>query len=151
MKHFSKYGTIVSLRLVRDIVTGLSKGYAFIEFKHRSTARQCYERAHNLIIDGRKILIDYEMGRNLEGWKPRRLGGGFGGNKEAGQLRFGCRDRPWKRAIRLKRNASDAELAHSSKDRQYRPSRDQHTTTKTTTKHSSRYYHKSGPKSVVLY
>ncbi|CAG2120269.1 unnamed protein product, partial [Medioppia subpectinata] len=36
-KHFSKYGSIVSLRLVRDIVTGLSKGYAFVEFKRSKT------------------------------------------------------------------------------------------------------------------
>ena len=27
------------------------------------------------------------------------LGGGFGGRKESGQLRFGCIDRPWKKPI----------------------------------------------------
>ncbi|KAF1789687.1 hypothetical protein GQ600_13274 [Phytophthora cactorum] len=32
----------------------------------------------------------------MKGWKPRRLGGGLGGKKESGQLRFGGRDRPFK-------------------------------------------------------
>ena len=113
LQHFSKYGTIVSLRLVRDVLTQLSKGYAFIEYKHRRTAREVYERAHNKVIDGSTVLVDYEFGRTLEGWKPRRLGGGFGGKKESGQLRFGCRDRPWKRPIRLGRDSS--EVAHSSR------------------------------------
>lgn len=27
------------------------------------------------------------------------IGGGFGGKKESGQLRFGCLDRPWKRTV----------------------------------------------------
>jgi U11/U12 small nuclear ribonucleoprotein SNRNP35 len=30
------------------------------------------------------------------GFKPRRLGGGLGGFKESGQLRFGCRFKPFK-------------------------------------------------------
>lgn len=29
------------------------------------------------------------------------VGGGFGGRKESGQLRFGCLDRPWKKPIAL--------------------------------------------------
>lgn len=131
-KHFSIYGTIVSLRLVRDIVTGLSKGYAFVEFKHRSTAREAYDKAHNLIIDGRRVLVDYEMARNMEGWRPRRLGGGFGGKKESGQLRFGCRDRPWRRPIRLKRH-SEADGGQSNQDMRYRETQETHGSTRSTT------------------
>lgn len=46
------------------------------------------------IIDGKQILVDIERERSQPGWKPRRLGGGLGGKKESGQLRFGGRDRP---------------------------------------------------------
>ncbi|CAG2162113.1 unnamed protein product, partial [Oppiella nova] len=113
--HFSKYGSIVSLRLVRDIVTGLSKGYAFVEFKHSKTAQEVYERANNEMIDGRRVLVDHELGRTMHGWKPRRLGGGFGGRKESGQLRFGCRDRPWRRPIRLHKESSDGSSSHWSR------------------------------------
>lgn len=31
----------------------------------------------------------------MKGWKPRRLGGGFGGKRESGQLRFGGAVRPF--------------------------------------------------------
>lgn len=34
------------------------------------------------------------------------LGGGFGGRKESGQLRFGCVDRPWKRPIQVVSHSS---------------------------------------------
>lgn len=42
------------------------------------------------------ILVDYERSRGMVGWIPRRLGGGYGGKKESGQLRFGARDRPFR-------------------------------------------------------
>lgn len=35
---FEKYGKIKSCIVVRDVVTGFSRGYAFLEFKHRSDA-----------------------------------------------------------------------------------------------------------------
>mgnify|MGYP005998623349 CR=1 FL=1 len=42
-EEFSRYGEIRRLRLVRDIVTGLSKGYAFIEYEHSSDCRRAHE------------------------------------------------------------------------------------------------------------
>lgn len=95
------------MRLVRDIVTGCSKRYAFVEYKERNDAVKAYNNANKVILDERRILVDYELERVLKGWKPRRLGGGFGGKKESGQLRFGCRDKPWKKPfdlIRYERN-----------------------------------------------
>lgn len=52
---------------------------------------------HLEYIDGSEIIVEREAERRLPGWKPRRLGGGFGGRKESGQLRFGCRDRPFRK------------------------------------------------------
>eukprot|EP00850_Spirogloea_muscicola_P025228 SM002498S08229 [mRNA] locus=s2498:147:906:- [translate_table: standard] len=37
----------------------------------------------------------------MPGWMPRRLGGGLGGRKESGQLRFGGRDRPFRAPLRV--------------------------------------------------
>lgn len=98
IKHkFSKYGGIRKCRLVRDIVTGTSKCYAFVEYESESAAKEAVKRANGSVVDGKKIFVDYECGRTLPGWIPRRLGGGFGGFKESGQLRFGGRERPfWK-------------------------------------------------------
>ncbi|GJQ79150.1 hypothetical protein Trydic_g5402 [Trypoxylus dichotomus] len=86
---------------VKDIVTGFPKGYAFIEYESEASAEEAYRGAYKMNIDGNIIFVDFECERLLKGWKPRRLGGGFGGNKESGQLRFGGRDRPFKKPISL--------------------------------------------------
>uniref|UniRef100_H2Y7P7 U11/U12 small nuclear ribonucleoprotein 35 kDa protein n=1 Tax=Ciona savignyi TaxID=51511 RepID=H2Y7P7_CIOSA len=97
---FSEYGEVENVALIRDVVTGYSRGYAFIEYRSSHSVKFAYHEANNIKIDGKNILVDYEHERRMKGWVPRRLGGGFGGKKEAGQLRFGCRDRPYKRPIR---------------------------------------------------
>jgi U11/U12 small nuclear ribonucleoprotein 35 kDa protein len=85
---FSQFGNIKLLRLVRDVITGISKGYAFVEYETSHEADECYS-VKTILIDGYQVIIDNEYERELIGWKPRRLGGGFGGNKKSGQLRFG--------------------------------------------------------------
>ena len=96
---FSKYGDIRSIKLVRDIVTGFSKGYAFIEYYDEADAAIAHREGHQMIIDDKEVLVDFECERVIKGWIPRRMGGGFGGKKESGQLRFGGRDRPFRKPI----------------------------------------------------
>ncbi|XP_075689988.1 U11/U12 small nuclear ribonucleoprotein 35 kDa protein isoform X2 [Rhinoderma darwinii] len=98
---FSRYGDIQRIRLVRDFITGFSKGYAFIEYKQEHAIKKAYRDANKLVIDQHEVFVDYELERNLKRWIPRRLGGGFGGKKESGQLRFGGRDRPFRKPINL--------------------------------------------------
>lgn len=100
-KVFSKYGDIHRLRLVRDIVTGFSKGYAFIEYKEERSVTRARRDANKLVVDQHEVFVDFEQERTLKGWVPRRLGGGLGGKKESGQLRFGGRDRPFRKPINL--------------------------------------------------
>lgn len=98
---FSKYGKIRHCRLVKDLVTGRSKCYAFIEYSHREDAYKASERSHHMILDSNEIIVEMELERILPGWKPRRFGGGFSGKKESGQLRFGGRERPFRKPIVL--------------------------------------------------
>ncbi|XP_065829606.1 U11/U12 small nuclear ribonucleoprotein 35 kDa protein-like [Oscarella lobularis] len=98
-KYFATFGKIRHCRLVRDIVTGMSKGYAFIEYKHKSDAEEACRKGDKAVLEGYELFVDFERERTLPGWIPRRLGGGFGGRKESGQLRFGGRDRPFKKPI----------------------------------------------------
>uniref|UniRef100_K3X9X9 RRM domain-containing protein n=1 Tax=Globisporangium ultimum (strain ATCC 200006 / CBS 805.95 / DAOM BR144) TaxID=431595 RepID=K3X9X9_GLOUD len=95
-EYFAQYGELRRVVLVRDIATQRSKGYAFVEFAHEKAFVRAYHDAHRRELDGRAILVDYERGRVMPGWKPRRVGGGLGGKKESGQLRFGGRDHPFK-------------------------------------------------------
>ncbi|XP_060533402.1 U11/U12 small nuclear ribonucleoprotein 35 kDa protein-like [Cylas formicarius] len=98
---FSKYGKLKRFRMVKDIVTGLPKGYAFVEYEEESSAEDAYKFTNKMNVDGSIIFVDFECERLLKGWRPRRLGGGFGGKKESGQLRFGGRDRPFRKPVAL--------------------------------------------------
>ncbi|KAG2200154.1 hypothetical protein INT47_012435 [Mucor saturninus] len=93
---FEKYGTVTTVELIRNNVTGLSQGYAFITFADTASCREAYKYAHETVLDDHVILVDYERSRTMRNWIPRRLGGGYGGKKESGQLRFGARDRPFR-------------------------------------------------------
>lgn len=128
---FSQYGKLRRFRLVKDIVTGMPKGYAFIEYEQESCAEEAYREANKMNLDGNIIFVDFECERLLKGWKPRRLGGGFGGKKESGQLRFGGRDRPFRKPIslelkeeeerreRLRRKAADERERKGDRSRDY--------------------------------
>lgn len=65
---------MIALRLVKDIVTGLSKRYAFIEYETYKMALNAYKRCKSLLLKNTEIFVDFECGRLLPGWKPRRLG-----------------------------------------------------------------------------
>ncbi|KAL6597699.1 RNA-binding domain-containing protein [Neocallimastix californiae] len=112
---FSKYGKIKSVRVVFDIVTGISRGYGFVEFETEKDCKKAYKNGDNIQIDGKKILIDYERARVMKDWIPRRLGGGFGGKKESGQLRFGSIDRPFKEPLNIAENQKMPDIAKNQK------------------------------------
>lgn len=99
-KAMSKYGRVKNLRLVRHIVTGASRGYAFVEYETEREKRRAYEDAHHSFIDDSEVIVDYYRQQLMPGWIPRRLGGGLGGKKESGQLRFGGRERPFRAPLR---------------------------------------------------
>ncbi|KAK0055272.1 U11/U12 small nuclear ribonucleoprotein 35 kDa protein [Biomphalaria pfeifferi] len=98
-KVMKQYGSIVRARVVKDIITGFSKCYAFVEFGDEYQARNAVRSGNKTLIDDFEVLVDLEKERTLKGWIPRRLGGGLGGKRESGQLRFGGKDRPFRRPI----------------------------------------------------
>ncbi|KAB2627603.1 U11/U12 small nuclear ribonucleoprotein 35 kDa protein-like [Pyrus ussuriensis x Pyrus communis] len=101
-----KHGRVKNLRLVRHIVhlcnligaifpvTGASRGYAFVEYETEREMQRA--EAHHSLIDDSKVTVDYNQQLMQGGWIPRRLGGGFCGKKESGQLRFGGREKPFR-------------------------------------------------------
>ena len=89
LKHLFPNAT--DIHLIRDIVTKESKCYAFANgFIDRNKEYQC---------NGYSLIIESVASKHLIGWKPRRLGGGLGGNKQSGQLRFGGTYRPFKKPL----------------------------------------------------
>ncbi|KAH9399841.1 small nuclear ribonucleoprotein 35kDa (U11 U12) [Tyrophagus putrescentiae] len=62
-KFFSRFGEIRSLHLIRDILTGDSRRYAFLEYSRSKEADRAYAEGNNATLDGRRILVDREHGR----------------------------------------------------------------------------------------
>ncbi|XP_050144358.1 U11/U12 small nuclear ribonucleoprotein 35 kDa protein-like isoform X2 [Malus sylvestris] len=81
-------------------LTGASCGYAFVEYETEREMQRAYKEAHHSLIDDSKVIVDYNRQQLMPGWIPRRLGGGFCGKKESGQLRFGGREKPFRAPLR---------------------------------------------------
>merc|ERR1712019_157940 len=64
-------------RMVYD-QKGKPRGYCFIEYEHERDLKNAYKQGDGKKIDGRRVMVDVERGRTVEGWMPRRLGGGRG-------------------------------------------------------------------------
>lgn len=60
---FSKYGQLKRFRMVKDIVTGMSKGYAFVEYEEEQAAEEAYRLANKMVVDGSAIFVDFECER----------------------------------------------------------------------------------------
>eukprot|EP01147_Barroeca_monosierra_P011053 gene11052-3122_t len=78
------FGKVRQISIVRDQVTGKPRGYAFVEFEHERDMRAAYRYADGVKIHSRRIVVDFERGRTVDGWYPRRLGGGLGGTRIGG-------------------------------------------------------------------
>jgi len=76
-KEFEHWGPIKKCRMIQDL-NGKPRGYAFIEFEHERDLKNAYKQGDGKKIDSRRVLVDVERGRTVEGWMPRRLGGGRG-------------------------------------------------------------------------
>ncbi|CAG5129846.1 unnamed protein product [Candidula unifasciata] len=94
-REFEVYGPVKKISVINDRNSGKPRGYAFIEYEHERDMHAAYKHADGHKIDGRRVLVDVERGRTVEGWRPRRLGGGLGGTRKGGpdeNTRFSGRD-----------------------------------------------------------
>lgn len=55
-KHFSSYGQINDVRIVKDRRSGRSKGYAFISFSNAREAKKSLS-AHGKELEGRSLVV----------------------------------------------------------------------------------------------
>ena len=63
---FEAFGEVVSVRLITDRMTGLSKGIAFVEMKYKAEAESAIEKLNRCELDGKKMVVNYakEPARN---------------------------------------------------------------------------------------
>ena len=58
---FARFGEIEKCEIIRDFKTGDSLQYAFIEFKHEDACNKAYVAMHNVLIDDRRIKVDFSQ------------------------------------------------------------------------------------------
>jgi len=83
---FGAYGEVSSVSLVKDKMTGQSKGFGFVEMPDAAAASAAIQGLNEKPVQGRNIKVNEAKPRED---KPRRDGGGFRPRDGAGGGRDG--------------------------------------------------------------
>eukprot|EP00884_Botryococcus_braunii_P005430 jgi/Botrbrau1/14889/Bobra.0248s0008.1 len=79
---FSRFGTVTSCDIIRDWKTGDSLCYAFMGFDNDESCEEAYFKMNNVLIDDRRIKVDFSQSV-YHLWKNFRRFGRAGGREEA--------------------------------------------------------------------
>lgn len=71
---FSRFGVIKSCEVIRDKVTNDSLQYAFIEFADQKSCEEAYLKMDNVLIDDRRIHVDFSQSVAKIRWKGKGRG-----------------------------------------------------------------------------
>ena len=71
---FSRFGTVTSCDVIRDWKTGDSLCYAFVGFGTKKAAEQAYFKMDNVLIDDRRIKVDFSQSMHHQ-WRMYRKTG----------------------------------------------------------------------------
>ncbi len=92
---FEQHGAVASAKIVKDKVSGRSKGFGFVEMEDDSEAQQAITSLYDTEVMGRKIIVNEsqpkQQGGGGGGFKKKSFGGGGGGGgyKKGGYNRGG--------------------------------------------------------------
>lgn len=79
---FEEAGTVTSVSIISDRMTGRSRGFGFVEMGSEAEAEAAIQRWDGKELDGRMLSVS--MARPREDRPARREGGGFGGDRSGG-------------------------------------------------------------------
>src|SRR3954470_11036581 len=91
---FEQYGSVTSAKIVKDKVSGRSKGFGFVEMPDDTEAQNALSSLYDSEVLGRKIIVNEaqpkpQNGGGGGGFKKRSFGGGGGGNGGGGGYKKG--------------------------------------------------------------
>jgi cold-inducible RNA-binding protein len=72
---FSQFGQLSEVKLIKDMHTGRSKGFAFLTFESQESAEKACKEANGNEFQGRSLKV------NIAKENHRRSGGGRGGSR----------------------------------------------------------------------
>ena len=68
---FSRFGKVVSCEVIRDKKTQESLQYAFVEFEDQKACESAYFKMDNVLIDDRRIHVDFSQSVSKYRWKGK--------------------------------------------------------------------------------
>jgi RNA recognition motif-containing protein len=90
---FEQHGTVASAKIVKDKVSGRSKGFGFVEMEDDGEAQQAITNLYDSEVMGRKIIVNEsqpkQQGGAGGGFKKRSFGGGGGSGGGGGYKKGG--------------------------------------------------------------
>ena len=82
---FKKYGEIQSVKIIRDMFSGDSKGFGFVEMNDKAAAELAIKELNTVDLGGKKIVVNEARPKS----DTRRGGGNRGGGHRGGGNRGG--------------------------------------------------------------
>jgi RNA recognition motif-containing protein len=58
-KRFRVYGKIISARVMKDTITGKSKGYGFVSFTHMDEANEALAQMNGALVNTKNIVVTF--------------------------------------------------------------------------------------------
>ena len=85
MNLFTEHGSVTSAKILKDKMSGRSKGFGFVEMEDDEAAKAAIAALNETEVQGRKLIVNESQPR-AEGDRPKRSfgGGGGGGYKKSG-------------------------------------------------------------------
>ena len=85
MNLFTEHGSVTSAKILKDKMSGRSKGFGFVEMEDDEAAKAAIAALNETEVQGRKLVVNESQPR-AEGDRPKRSfgGGGGGGYKKSG-------------------------------------------------------------------
>lgn len=71
---FSRFGKVVGCEVIRDRSSGDSLQYAFVEFEDRKSCEAAYFKMDNVLIDDRRIHVDFSQSVSKFQWRGKGRG-----------------------------------------------------------------------------
>ena len=81
---FTQYGAVTSGKILKDKMSGRSKGFGFVEMEDDEAARTAIANLNETEVMGRKLIVNESQPRPEGEYKKRSGGGGYGGGGSRG-------------------------------------------------------------------
>lgn len=81
---FTPYGTVASAKILKDKMSGRSKGFGFVEMENDEEAKAAIAALNEQEVQGRKIVVNESQPRPEGEYRKRPSGGGYRGGGGGG-------------------------------------------------------------------